>query len=153
MPLCCTASVESEPLTGSHTHNSMREGIALLWLAFWLFSCLALIMAAGRWWWFRVALGIWMLGRALGQLAINPHLTRSRQWLGLSSRSGYGLQMCCYVIAGGVAMVAAFMSLPLAFGLIVAFGAFCWVCLWVRILVQFQPWKAPCTPASPDTIS
>ena len=142
-----------EPLGGSHTPSAVREVVALLWVAAYLFVCITLITLSGRWAWFRTALAIFMLGQALGHLSISPNLTRTRQWLGLSFWQGFRLKLLAYVVAGFLAMLGALISLPLAFGLIVAFGAFWWVWLWVWILVQFQPWKASCPPASPDTIS
>ena len=132
-------SLVSEPLGGSHTPSAWREAVALLWVAVHLFAFFTLITLSGRWAWFRTALAIFMLGHALGHLSISPNLTRSRQWLGLSFWQGYRLKLLAYVVAGLLAMLGALVSLPLAFGLIVAFGAFWWVCLWVWILVQFQP--------------
>ena len=135
-------SLVSEPLGGSHTPSASREAVALLWVAVHLFAFFTLITLSGRWAWFRTALAIFMLGQALGHLSISPNLTRSRQWLGLSFWQGYRLKLLAYVVAGLLAMLGALVSLPLAFGLIVAFGAFWWVCLWVWVLVWFQRWKA-----------
>ena len=144
----------SEPVGRSHTHNSMRDVMALVWVAFYIFGCIALIITmSARWAWFKAAVATFMLGRALGYLALNPHFTRSRGWLGLSFTRGYRLQMCCYVIAGGVAMIGALISLPLAFGLIVAFGAFCWVWLWGCLLMQSRHWTESCPAASPEGVA
>ena len=132
----------SEPLGGSHTPGALREAVALLWVAVCLFAFITLITLSERWAWFRTALAIFMLGQALGHLSISPNLTRSRQWLGLSFWQGYRLKLLAYVVAGFLAMLGALVSLPLAFGLIVAFGAFWWVCLWAWVLGWFQRWKA-----------
>jgi hypothetical protein len=143
----------SDPLGGSHARSALREVVALLWVAGYLFVCITLITLSGPRAWFSTALAMFMLGQALGHLSISPNLTRSRKWLGLPLSQGYRLKVLVYVVAGLLAMLGALTSLSPAFGLIVAFGAFCWVCVWVWILVQFQPSKASYRPASPDTIS
>ena len=138
---------------GNLTSPALREVVALLGVAFYLFVCIALITLSERWAGFETALAMFMLGQALGHLSSSPNLTRTREWLGLSFGQGYRLKALAYVVAGCVAVLGALTSLSLAFALIVALGAVCWVCVWVWILVQFRPSTASYRPTSPDTIS
>ena len=77
----------------------MREVIALLWLALLLWVAVSLFgyvtaeTPSERWNWFIAAVGVLVLGQALGHLAISQHLSRSRRWLRLSFWRGYRLMM------------------------------------------------------------
>jgi len=141
----------SEPQGGKHAPSAVREVLALLWLAALLFVCIPLITLSGRWAWFKAALAVLMLGQALGHLSISPNLTRSRRWLGLSLWQGERLKALAYAVAGAVAMLGALISLPLVFGVIVAYGAFCWVWIWGWFLVQFRACGEPIPPTRHDT--
>jgi hypothetical protein len=130
----------------------MREVIALLWVALnlWvavgLFGYVAAVHTVRRWNWFIAAVGVLVLGQALGHLALSEHLSRSRRWLGLTFWRAFRLKMLAYVTSGALVMIGALISLDRAFGLIVAFGAFCWMWIWGCILVQFGRYEEPAPP-------
>jgi hypothetical protein len=109
-----------------------REVLALLSVVFFAVVGIGLIVGSRheRWVWFEVALGVFMLGQAFRRLAFSRHLTDTRQRLGVSMLRGYKLACATHVVAGGLVIVGALISLERVFGLIVAFGAFCWVWAW-----------------------
>jgi hypothetical protein len=131
----------------------MLQVIALLWVALYLFGCVALITLSERWNWFVAAVGVLLLGQAVGQFAMNAHLTRIGRCLGVSFWRAYRLKLLANVLSGTLAMIGALITLDRAFGLIVAFGAFCWVWFWGCLLVQFRHLNEPCLPASPDRVA
>jgi hypothetical protein len=125
----------------------MREGIALLWLVLILSGGVTVLFPLSeRWNWFIAAVGVLVLGQALGHLAISQHLSRIRRWLRLTFWRAYRLKMLAYLMSGVLVMIGALISLDRAFGLIVALGAFCWMWIWGCLLVQFGCYEKPAPP-------
>ena len=144
---CPLDSLAVQFLAVTRLRLTMREVIALLWLALILCGCVAVLFPLSeRWNWFIAAVGVMVMAQALGHLAISQHLSRSRRWLRLSFWRAYRLMMLAYLLSGVFVMIGALVSLDRAFGLIVAFGAFCWVWGWGCLLVQFGRYEEPAPP-------
>ena len=120
-----------------------REVFALLSVFFFAVVGIGLIVGSvyERWVWFEAALGVVMLGQASRRLAFSRYLMGTRQRLGVSMARGFKLTCATHVLAGGFVIVGALFSLERVFGLIVAFGAFCWVWAWGWVLAHSAEWK------------
>ena len=122
-------------------------GKVLALLSAIFFAVVGIVLIVGslyrRWMWFEGALGVFMLGQAFRRFAFSLHLTDARQRLRVSTSRGYQLWCATHVVAGGLVIVGALISLERVFGLIVAFGAFCWVWAWTWVIAHSGRWREP----------
>lgn len=107
----------------------MRRLLDGLWVAqFVAVGTLALALVPNRWW--GVTIALLMCAQAFKSLGLSESLSALRERLRLSWARCLQLFCGAYVLAGAMACVGAFVSLPRAFGLIVAFGALSFSWFW-----------------------
>jgi hypothetical protein len=100
-----------------------------------------------KWAWFGAALGVYMLAQAFRRFAFSRHLAGMRQRLGVSMVRALMLALATEGVAGGLAIVGALSSLERVFGLIVAYGVFCYV--WMQGWIVMRLWKERHDPYDP----
>ena len=125
-----------------------RQVLAFLGVVFCAVASIGFILGTlhDEWSWFKAALGVFMLGQAFQWFAFSRHLAGMRRRTGMSMGQAFMVACATRGIAGGLVIVGALSSLERVFGLIVAYGAFCWV--WLQGWVLLRLWKEPDAPSS-----
>ena len=135
-------ALADEPRSSGALSSAFDAALSLLMMA----GGLVLILTPRRHWWFWGACGVFVIGSRLLPVTSNRYLGPLVRWLSLTDAV---LAMCgANVIAGILALVGALVTLPRAFGLIVAVGAFAWTWGWGAAFVGLLRGEREMPPGS-----
>jgi len=128
----------------------MREALSLLLVVVYLLLFGIVVFTVSHWNHWTPVAGVAMLMQVCRHWAFSAHLTRSRQWLGLSSERALQAYFFGYMTMGIVGFFDGLMVLTWPFGLIVAFAAFWFAWMWGWIAMRYSR-MLKSVPSPPST--